>query len=243
MPSNQVCQAFINSIAPLVVKYAKQYGYHIASTIIAQACCESAYGTSPSGNHNYFGMKCGGAWKGKSVNLRTKEEYQPGVLTNISDNFRVYDSFEEGVKGYFDFIAWSHYADLKKCYDYKSYAQTLKNKGYATSSTYVSTLCSIVEKWNLTQYDWEKVQNPQSQPSQPMVEVKILKPVLRVGSMGDDVRLLQFILNLKGSDCGNVDGNFGSKTKAAVGNYQADHADCGSIDYICGPKTWTSLLS
>ena len=249
MPSNQVCQSFINSIAPLVVKYAKQYGYHIASTIIAQACCESAYGTSPSGNHNYFGMKCGGAWKGKSVNLKTKEEYQPGVLTNISDNFRVYDSFEEGVKGYFDFIAWSHYADLKKCYDYKSYAQTLKNKGYATSSTYVSTLCSIVEKWNLTQYDWEKVQNPQSKPSQPakpketICEVTILKPILRFGSIGDDVRLLQFLLNLKGSDCGNVDGNFGPKTKAAVGNYQADHADCGSIDYICGPKTWTSLLS
>lgn len=241
MPSNQVCQSFINSIAPLVVKYAKQYGYHIASTIIAQACCESAYGTSPSGNHNYFGMKCGGAWKGKSVNLRTKEEYQPGVLTNISDNFRVYDSFEEGIKGYFEFIAWSHYADLKKCYDYRSYAQTLKNKGYATSSTYVSTLCSIVEKWNLTQYDWEKVQN--LKPKEAMVEVTILKPILRVGSLGDDVRLLQFLLNLKGSDCCNVDGNFGPKTKAAVGNYQADHADCGSIDYICGPKTWTSLLS
>ena len=237
-------QDFINAIGPLVQKYAKQRGYKIASTVIAQACCESAYGTCAlSPYHNYFGMKCGGAWKGKSVNLKTKEEYTPGTLTTITDNFRVYDSMEEGVKGYYDFINWSRYANLKTATTYRQYAEMLKADGYATSSTYVNTLCSIVESQNLTRFD---LQNPQSQPAKPkeaMVEVKVLKPILRVGSLGDDVKLLQFLLNLKGSDCGNVDGNFGPKTKAAVGNYQADHADCGSIDYVCGPKTWASLLS
>lgn len=155
MASKAQQESFINTIAPLVIKYAKQYGYHIASTIIAQACCESAYGTSPSGNHNYFGMKCGGAWKGKSINLKTKEEYQPGVLTNITDNFRVYDSFEEGVEGYFKFISWSHYANLKTATDYKTYAQYLQKDSYATSSTYANTLINIVESQNLTRFDWE----------------------------------------------------------------------------------------
>ena len=31
--------------------------------------------------------------------------------------------------------------------------QIIKDGGYATSTTYVSKLCSIIERWNLTQYD------------------------------------------------------------------------------------------
>ena len=98
---------FINKIAPLIQKYAKQYGYKVASPIIAQACCESAFGTSSLGKkyHNYFGMKCGSSWRGKSVNLKTKEEYKIGTLTDIKANFRAYSSMEEGIKGYFEFIS------------------------------------------------------------------------------------------------------------------------------------------
>lgn len=37
--------------------------------------------------------------------------------------------------------------------DYKNAAQIIKDGGYATSLTYVDKLCSIIEKWNLAQYD------------------------------------------------------------------------------------------
>ena len=37
--------------------------------------------------------------------------------------------------------------------DYKAVAQLVKDGGYATSLTYVENLCSIIEKWNLTQYE------------------------------------------------------------------------------------------
>ena len=107
---------FIQTIAPLVQKYCKQYGYKVASPIIAQACCESAYGTSwisKAPYYNLFGMKCGKAWTGRSVSARTKEEYTVGTLTSIVDNFRAYDTLEEGVEGYFKFIGWSRYANLK----------------------------------------------------------------------------------------------------------------------------------
>lgn len=145
---------FIATIAPIIQKYAKERGYKIVSTVIAQACCESAYGTCAlSPYHNYFGMKCGGSWAGKSVNLSTKEEYVPGTLTSIRDNFRVYDNMDAGVAGYYDFINWSRYKNLKTASTYKEYAEMLKADGYATSSTYVKTLCSIVEQHNLTQYD------------------------------------------------------------------------------------------
>ena len=65
MPSNQICKNFINEIAPIIQKVAKERGYAICSTVIAQACIESAYGTSSLGYkyHNYFGMKCGSSWQ------------------------------------------------------------------------------------------------------------------------------------------------------------------------------------
>ena len=98
-------------------------------------------------------MKCGSAWKGKSVNMATKEEYTPGQLTSIRDNFRVYDSMEEGVAGYYGFINWSRYANLKTATTPQQYAEMLKADGYATSSTYVNTLMKIVNNYNLTAWD------------------------------------------------------------------------------------------
>ena len=43
--------------------------------------------------------------------------------------------------------------DIAGITDYKKVVQLIKDGGYATSLTYVEKLCSIIEKWNLTQYD------------------------------------------------------------------------------------------
>ena len=148
-------EEFINMIAPLIISEGKKRGYSVFSTVIAQAIIESNSGKSVLGYkyHNYFGMKCGSRWKGKSVNLKTKEEYTVGTLTTIKDNFRVYDSIEEGVKGYYDFISTKRYANLKESKTYIEYAENLKADGYATSSKYVNTLCTTVDAYNLTKYD------------------------------------------------------------------------------------------
>ena len=148
-------EEFINMIAPLIISEGKKRGYSVFSTVIAQAIIESNSGKSILGYkyHNYFGMKCGSRWKGKSVNLKTKEEYTVGTLTTIKDNFRVYDSIEEGVKGYYDFISTKRYANLKESKTYVEYAENLKADGYATSSKYINTLCTTVDVHNLTKYD------------------------------------------------------------------------------------------
>ena len=148
-------EEFINMIAPLIISEGKKRGYSVFSTVIAQAIIESNSGKSILGYkyHNYFGMKCGSRWKGKSVNLKTKEEYTVGTLTTIKDNFRVYDSMEEGVKGYYDFISTKRYANLKESRTYEDYAEKLKADGYATSSKYVNTLCTTVVAHNLIKYD------------------------------------------------------------------------------------------
>lgn len=146
---------FINNIATLVKKYASQYGISVHSPIIAQAINESNWGKSSlsAQYHNYFGLKCGSSWTGKSVNLSTKEEYTAGTLTDIKANFRVYDSMEEGVKGYFDFINTSRYANLKGVTDPRQYLENIKADGYATSSGYVTNVYNLVTTYNLTQFD------------------------------------------------------------------------------------------
>lgn len=153
--SSQQAKAFIDDIAPLMQKYAKQYGHKIVSAAIAQAICESAAGTSSlwTKYYNAFGMKCGGKWTGRSVNLSTKEEYQPGTLTSIKANFRVYGSKEEGIEGYYKFINTTRYANLKNATSAKDYLEKIKADGYATSSSYVNTNMSIVEKYDLTRFD------------------------------------------------------------------------------------------
>lgn len=155
MASSAQAKQFIERIAPIIQEEAKRRGYKVCSAIIAQACIESAYGTSSLGYrwHNYFGMKCGSQWKGKSVNLSTKEEYKVGQLTTIRDNFRAYSSMEEGVKGYFDFISTKRYANLKNANSAKEYLEFIKRDGYATSSTYVNTNMSCINKYNLQKWD------------------------------------------------------------------------------------------
>lgn len=154
MATTDQVKAFIDKIAPLIQKEAKARGYKVASPIIAQACCESAYGTSSLGYkyHNYFGMKCGSSWKGKSVNLKTKEEYN-SQLVSIRDNFRVYDSMEDGVVGYFNFISTKRYENLKQANSPRQYLEFIKQDGYATSSSYVVTNMSIVDMYGLTRFD------------------------------------------------------------------------------------------
>lgn len=153
---------FIEAIAPIIQKYAPQYGIQVVSPIIAQACIESAYGRSSlsAKYHNYFGMKCGSGWKGKSVNMKTKEEYTPGTLTTISDNFRAYDSMEEGVKGYFEFIQYPRYANLKTAKTAQEYLEMIKADGYATSSSYVPTNMNVVKKYELEKYDGAQAPTP-----------------------------------------------------------------------------------
>lgn len=155
MATQQQMNDFIQKIAPLIQAEAKKRGYHVASPIIAQACVESNYGLSGLSTkyHNYFGLKCGSSWKGKSVNMKTKEEYTAGVLTTIKDNFRAYDSMEDGVIGYFDFINTKRYANLKDTKTPKEYLEMIKADGYATSSSYVATNMNVINRHDLTKYD------------------------------------------------------------------------------------------
>ena len=148
-------EAFIQKVAEKVSKYAPLYGICVHSPIIAQAIIESGWGKSglASKYHNYFGLKCGGSWKGKSVNMTTKEEYKVGTMTNIRDNFRVFDDFDDGIRGYFEFINYSRYANLKGVTSPEEYCRRIKADGYATSSKYVDNIMRVIRDNKLTRFD------------------------------------------------------------------------------------------
>lgn len=224
--------SFIATIVPYIQKEAKERGYAICSTVIAQAIIESRYGESGLAKyHNYFGLKCGSAWKGASVNMKTKEEYKVGTLTTIKDNFRAYKDMEAGVKGYYDFISTKRYANLKTAKTYKEYAQMLKADGYATSSTYIQTLCSTVEKYSLYRFD--------SNYAGSTVVKQPQYPTVRYGSTGEAVLTVQKFLAAKGYQVGALDSRFGSRTESCVKQFQKDNGLV--VDGIVGPKTWAKI--
>ena len=157
--------AFIAQIGPIVQKYAALYGYRFPSAIIAQACIESGYGTSSLAYrwHNYFGIKWWRNCGRSAVNLSTKEEYTPGVLTSITAGFAVGKDMEDGVKMYFEFIQRnSRYNNLKSATTSKNYIELIRADGYATSSTYVTTVWNVVCTQNLGRFDKQAAPTPVS---------------------------------------------------------------------------------
>ena len=108
---------FIKAIAPYCIKYAKQYGFKVASPAIAQACLESGYGTSSKAkHHNYFGLK----YRANRLTVnngtfidRSSEQKLDGSYVPITDQWFNFDTMEKGVEGYFQFINIANYSKVK----------------------------------------------------------------------------------------------------------------------------------
>lgn len=65
------------------------------------------------------------------------------------------------------------------------------------------------------------------------------KRVLRKGSRGNDVALLQSWLNKHGFSCGKTDGNFGNKTASAVAKFQKSQKI--KVDSVAGSQTYSAI--
>lgn len=244
-------EAFIEKIAYYVQRYGPGYDIRVVSPIIAQACIESAFGKSKlsAEYHNYFGLTCGSGWTGKSVSMKTWEEYTPGVKTDITQNFRVYDSMAAGVKGYFEFIQYPRYKNLKGVTDPQKYLELIKKDGYATASNYVSANMAIINQYGLTRYDKAAAPTPAAEDPEPAV---IQKPVyeftvceVRKGDRGKSVALMQKCLRGIGYLCPSghqiaLDAVAGNATIYALKQFQ--RAAGLEVDGICGKDSWKILL-
>ena len=155
-----------------IAEYAKKAAYNgngkdlYASVMIAQSVLESGYGKSHlalSGN-NLFGVK--GAYNGYSIIMETWEEVNGKVVT-IDDYFRLYPTFLESLLDNADKlrngVSWDAYryngAWVEKTSNHTDATSWLTGR-YATDSSYNKKLNSIIENFNLTQYDKTKPYTP-----------------------------------------------------------------------------------
>lgn len=195
----------IKKVSPLFTADQKKSGI-LASVSLAQFILESGYGSSELAQNanNCFGMKkslsgntwAGSAWDGRSVYVKkTQEQNKDGSYVTITADFRKYPCVENSVADHSAYLLGAmngskkRYEGLAGEKDYKKAIQIIKDGGYATSLSYVTNVCNIVEKWNLTQYDTGVVQDtPQegaggSFPAVPFT-VKVLISDLNYRSCG-----------------------------------------------------------
>ena len=159
----------IEKVGPLFTADQKKSGI-LASVSMAQFILESGYGKSELalGANNCFGMKKslsgntwdGSTWDGVSVyTKKTQEQNADGSYVTITADFRRYGCVEDSIADHGAYLLGAkngnklRYDGLKGCTDYKKAVQIIKDGGYATSLTHVEKLCSIIKRWNLTQYD------------------------------------------------------------------------------------------
>ena len=161
-------QDFIQKICGYAISDMKENGI-LASVTIAQAILESSWGTSELAKkaNNYFGMKCslssnswGSVWDRVSKYTKvTNEQDEAGKIYTIKADFRAYPDIEMSIKDHSMYLVGAmngtehRYCGIANEKDYRKAVEIIKAGGYATDINYVSKICSIIKKYELTQYD------------------------------------------------------------------------------------------
>lgn len=154
-------QVFINQIAPSAKTLASANDLY-ASVMIAQAIVESGWGgsaLSKAPNYNLFGIK--GNYNGQSVTMKTQEWSASQGWYWIDAKFRKYPSYKESLSDNAKVLKTTSFSSGNYYYSgaWKSNTKSYKDATswltgrYATAPDYGSTLNSIIQTYNLIQYD------------------------------------------------------------------------------------------
>jgi flagellum-specific peptidoglycan hydrolase FlgJ len=148
--TTQLVQDYIQRFQKIAREDMAIYGIP-ASITLGQGILESGAGTGPLSMqaNNHFGIKCHLEWNGPSIKHDDDE---------AQECFRKYDNAEDSYRDHSMFLtSRSRYSKLFKLEitDYKSWARGLKSAGYATDPKYPDKLISLIERYNLQQYDTE----------------------------------------------------------------------------------------
>jgi len=149
----QIKEDFISRMVAALANVESD-GKLLNSVTIAQAAIESNWGRSAlsAKYNNYFGVKAGSSWRGKTVNFKTGEVFD-GKNVVISSNFRVYDSLEESITDRNALLHIKRYKRVLEATTPEAQVKAIKDCGYCTSQHYVDSLMTTIRANNLTQYD------------------------------------------------------------------------------------------
>lgn len=131
------------------------------SVKLAQAALETGWGKSVVGN-NMFGIKAAGGtspyWHGATVTAGTSE-YENGAYVGTNSRFRKYATVSDSIRDHTWFLEHnSRYANagVFTAATPEEQARALQKSGYATDPSYANKLISIINSYNLKQYDKKK---------------------------------------------------------------------------------------
>lgn len=156
-------EAFFKALAPTVIRIRQEGSTLLPSVRLAQALLET--GGVIHSWYNLGGIKVGGGspnkyWRGEAI-VKGTWEYVDGRSVDAKAAFRVYSSVYHFYKDQDLLFASQRYARVRAAGTAELQAQMLLACGYATDPAYASKLLTIINQYNLKQYD------ALSQPTQP----------------------------------------------------------------------------
>jgi flagellar protein FlgJ len=151
---------FIEQMLPHARTAALQLGVDERS-VLAQAALETGWGTSQpgegsGGSNNFFGIKAGAGWRGRSVTSGTTE-FADGIAGRESARFRAYGSVAENMSDYVQLLSGSprYAAALNTGTDVRAFATALQRGGYATDPRYADKVVAVaaqLDQLNVTAF-------------------------------------------------------------------------------------------
>ncbi len=122
-----------------------------AHFMVGQAALETGWGRQAirgadgSDSHNLFGIKAGGSWKGRTVDITTTE-YVGGKPVKMVDTFRAYDSYADAFRDYANLLSGNaRYQNvIAQGGDAAGFALGLQQAGYATDPAYARKLTGAI---------------------------------------------------------------------------------------------------
>jgi len=152
-----------------------------ASITLAQGILESGSGNGRLAKeaNNHFGIKCHTGWTGDSI------KHDDDALQEC---FRKYRHASESFRDHSLFLtSRARYNDLFKLNkdDYQGWAKGLRKAGYATDPKYPDKLISLIERYELYQFDNEVLGNSKTITVQQETSKVVTKQNTNVSNSGE----------------------------------------------------------
>jgi peptidoglycan hydrolase FlgJ len=143
---------FVRAVMPAAQAAGRELGVD-ATTIVAHAALETGWGKSiPKAgdgrlSFNLFGIKAGSSWTGEHMRAAT-HEFQDGRMQASTAQFRAYDSPEQGLSDYAQFLQSNprYAAALGTGDDVEAFGKALQRAGYATDPNYAIKLAAVARE-------------------------------------------------------------------------------------------------
>jgi flagellar protein FlgJ len=121
--------------------------------VIAQAALETGWGkhiikkSNGDSSFNLFGIKSDSSWAGDEA-LANTHEFKHGRMFSTREGFRAYDSLQESVRDYVEFLKGNerYQQALQKLDNPQQFVAELQAAGYATDPNYASKIQYIMQR-------------------------------------------------------------------------------------------------